>query len=76
MTYRTCTPFDLGQPPLVGLLVLVIQRLNLLLLLPLADLGVVGHPEELRGHFSEPFRLDSSNVVAVLASGEDQLVIN
>jgi len=74
--YRTCTSFDLGQPPLVGLLVLVVQRLNLLLLLPLTDFGVVGHPEELRSHFCKPFGLDGSDIVAVLASREDQLVVN
>lgn len=70
-TYRSSTPLDLGQSPLVWLLVLVEQRLDLLLLLALTDLVGVSHLEELGGDLHEPLRLDSSDVVTVLSSRED-----
>ena len=76
VTYRTSTPFDLRQPPLVWLLVLVEQRLDFLLPLALTDLVRVGHPEELRRNFDQPLRLNRSHVVAVFAGREDQLMVD
>lgn len=46
---------------------LIEQGFNLLLLLPLTDLVRVSHLEELRGDLNEPFWLDGSHVMAVLA---------
>jgi hypothetical protein len=55
---------------------LVIQWFDLFLPLPFADLVGVGDSEELRCNLHEPFRLYSSDIVTVFASGQHQLVID
>ena len=55
---------------------LVIQRLDLLLSLPLANLVGISYSEELRCNFDQPLRLDGGDIVAVLPSGQNQLVID
>lgn len=55
---------------------LIEQGFNLLLLLPLTDLVRVSHLEELRGDLNEPFWLDGSHVMAVLARRQDQFVVD
>ena len=76
VTYRTSTPFDLRQPPLIRLLILVVQRLDLLLFLPFTDLVCVCHLEELGCHFDKPLGFNGGDVMTVLASRKNQLVIN
>jgi hypothetical protein len=76
VTHRSCTTLDFGQPPLIRLLVLVIQRLNLLLLFALRQLVGIRDLEELWRGFDEPFGLNGAYVVAVLARREYELVVD
>ena len=55
---------------------LVVQWLDLLLLLALADLVRVSHLEELGRDVHQPLRLDSGNIVAILPRCENQLVVD
>ena len=53
---------------------LVEQWLDLLLLLPFTDLIRIRNSEELWSNLYQPFRLDGSYVVAIITSGQNQLV--
>lgn len=55
---------------------LVVQRLNLLLLLTLADLVRVSYLEELGRDIHQPLRLDRGDVVTVLPRCKDEFVVD
>ena len=76
MTHRSGAPLDLRETPFIWFLVFVVQWLNLLLLLALADLVGISDLEELGRDFHEPFRFDGSHVMAILPCREHQLVVH
>ena len=55
---------------------LVVQRLDLLLLLPLTDFVCIRDFEVLGRDINEPLRLDSCDIVAVLSRRQDQLMVD
>ena len=65
-----------GNPPRVGLLVLIVQWLDLLLFLGFTEFGRVGEFEELRRKFDEPACVDGRHFAHVLLGGEDELVVH
>ena len=69
-------PEGAGDPPGVGLLVAVVQGLEALLFLLLAEACGVGHLEEGRGELHQPAGVDGGHLPHVLLGGQDQLVIH
>ena len=65
-----------GDPPGVGLLVAVVQRLQFLHPLLPAEACRVGHSVEGRGEFYQPARVDGGHLTHVLLSGQNQLMIH
>lgn len=55
---------------------LVEQRFNLFLPFPLADLVGIRNLEELWCHLHQPFRLDGRDVMTILPSCQNQLIVN
>lgn len=69
-------PEGTGNPPGVGLLVAVVERLQALLLLLLAQLGGVRDLEESWGKLHQPARVDGRHLPHVLLGGQHQFVIH
>lgn len=65
-----------GDSPGVGLLVAVVQRLQALLLLLLAEARGVRHFEEGGRELYEPAGVDGGHLPHVLLGGQDQLVVH
>ena len=65
-----------GDPPGVGLLIAVVERLQALLLLLLAEACGVRHLEEGGGELDQPARVDGGHLPHVLLGGQHQLVVH
>ena len=60
------------QTPGIRILVLVVQRIDLLVLLVVRQLGVVSHFEEGRRVLDQPFRLNESDLNTRINQFNDQ----
>ena len=65
-----------ADPPCIRLLILVVQRFNLLLLLLLTQLGRVGVTEELGGKLNQPLGVNGCDLSHVFFGGEHQLMVD
>lgn len=74
---RSSSPPERARyPPGVGLLVAVVQGLQPLLLLLLAQLGWIRNLEESWGKLHQPARIDGCHLPHVLLGGQHQFVIH
>lgn len=65
-----------GYPPSVGFLISVVQRLEALLFLLLAEARGVGHFEKGRRKLYQPARVNGGHLPHVLLGGQHQLVVH
>ena len=70
------TPEGPGDSPSVGFLVTVVQRLQALLLLLLAEACGVRHLEEGGGELHQPARVDGGHLPHVLLGSQHQLMVH
>mmetsp|Transcript_34510 Transcript_34510/g.90808 ORF Transcript_34510/g.90808 Transcript_34510/m.90808 type:complete len:344 (-) Transcript_34510:93-1124(-) len=66
----------LGEPPCVGVVEAIVERLDALLPLALGELLRVGLLEEARRELEEPFGLDGDDLAHVLLCGKHEFVID
>lgn len=65
-----------GDSPGVGILVFVVEGLDLLLLLLLAEFGRVGELEELRSKLHQPFRVHGGHFSHVFLGSQHKFMVD
>ena len=65
-----------GETPRVGIVVSIVEGLNLFALFAFAHVTGIAHLEETRGELDEPFWVDGAHLSHVLLGGEHELVVD